>query len=727
MKAGELFSLNRKTRKRNSRVWRPFLRILFCAGFLMSTLLSLKTAYFRLSELGVANLTGGSDAIYYFNSSAELQEGLTLDDEDAFEILFAWQTTGLTREKNPLPVQSYLDFENAPFRITEGRLPASSQEMLVRQSWASRHQVQPGDTVEITDMEGAYPFTAVISGIYESTQAGETLISLLDPEDAEGQGQIALKKGPRFDPQSMENLPPGLRLDDFAGSLSSQKEETQHFVLQAVPVLMGCFALFILVYCRILVQQNREMRKQLQILGLSRKDQMRLRLLDYFVTPFCILSAGVLTSAAVCSLLLNEKTVQMLFPAWQILSGQYRYVCSLSAGDWLAVLAFVLVVSLLSFASSFAPAEGFRRSVRLNNTEKDFRVPGYRKSLRRIPGRALIVLLLVLLQVLWQISSQSFLSWIRFYRSDPGNEHRISADLLSKNVSAEDLAFLSSLNEDFPEVYSFRMTVSPNVSLRSTTVMAVPDGVFEDLLRTGEQCDPADSQFLSQDPSLADQQTLQLQTPVAFQSQFVEVNACIVQDYGVYQNENSPSEILVSFTTLENWLKENSQLPEEERTDWPATVYLQLDSEDPALTVQKLETCTPLYDRFQVSLANNAESFRMQQTREILLLGCALTAGALVMACGLYTFFLIQKGSMEKYRRDFETYHSLGVSDAALNHEVLRSARLMYAEASLISSVLLLLTTPAFLNPGWLCFLAVFYLLDLGAVRLALRSFRKKS
>lgn len=167
MKAGELFSLNRKTRKRNSRVWKPFLRILFCAGFLMGTLLSLKTAYFRLSELGAANLTGGSDAIYYFNSSAELQEGLTLDDEEAFEILFVWQTTGLTREKNPLPVQSYLDFENAPFRITEGRLPSSSQEVLVRQSWASRHQVQPGDTVEITDMEGAHPFTAVISGIYE--------------------------------------------------------------------------------------------------------------------------------------------------------------------------------------------------------------------------------------------------------------------------------------------------------------------------------------------------------------------------------------------------------------------------------------------------------------------------------------------------------------------------------------------------------------------------------
>lgn len=100
MKKVELLRLNLKTIHRIRVLWHPFMQILCCAGFLISKLLSMKTAYYRLNELGTGNITCSADAINYFSNPAQLQEGKKLDDEKEFEIMYLWATTGKTGEES---------------------------------------------------------------------------------------------------------------------------------------------------------------------------------------------------------------------------------------------------------------------------------------------------------------------------------------------------------------------------------------------------------------------------------------------------------------------------------------------------------------------------------------------------------------------------------------------------------------------------------------------------
>ena len=726
MKAPELLVLNLKTVYRSRKVWLPFLEILFLAGFLISTLLSMKTAYFRLNDLGIGNITGHSDAVYYFNSPSQLKEGLTLDDDDRFEILFLWAVTGKTMEKNPVNVRSYQDLEHIPVRLIQGRQPASSKEVLLNSTWAARNGKEPGDTIEITEPDGNNPGLMTVTGIYESPANGEDLISVLDLDhlgESQSQGQISLKKGKRFEEGQMVSLPAGLVMDDFSQQQSSSKELLLQFAVPFFMILILCFSIFVLIYSRILKQEKKEMMTQLQILGLSGKDKKLIHWMDNDLVPLVLFSSGVLVSAGICSVLLNENIVQVLFPGYRILSGQYNYPCSLSRQDWWILLILILLLPLMAWGISFLEPHQFRQNQNSLHTERTYAIPVYRQGLKRIQGRTLILLLVVLLQFLWQFSSQSFLSWLQFFQQDSRNEDRITVQLNSQNMTGKDLEFLESLADDYTETGGFLLSVDPNSWIAGAAVTAIPDQSFEELWKQTSSAENDSVRVISQNPLLSGRQTVQVETAAVRQSKMTEVSACMVDDYGLYQTEDSHDRILISFDTLKSWLDENDSLPAGEGSDWYAGADIQIDSADPVATAQKIEQNAELYDLFRVNLINNSASFRMQKTRETILISFSLIVGVLILLCGLYTFYLILKGSLEKYRRDFEIYRSLGLPVRVLKQELLRQYCIIYLAGSGISSLLLLLVHSGWLNPGWIIFLGLMFLFYLLSIHTAIHGF----
>lgn len=730
MKTGELYRLNLKTIRREPKIWRPFIQILFCAGFLICTLLSFKTAYFRLNELASGNLTGNCDAIYYFSDPSQLREGLDLEEDDQFDIQFLWARTGKTQQKNPVDVISYQDFDSVPFRLIQGKLPQSQSEVLICESWGLRNSVQPGDTVEITDPEGNNPSSVTVSGIYESTTPQENLISLLEKDSLESeqiQGQIALKKGKNFQPQILENPPSGLILNDFTEDLSDQKDGLVRFAIPFIVILMLCFSAFILVYGRILVQHRKNLMDQMHILGLSAKDRKRIRVMDYFLIPLCALSTGAITSAVFCSVLLNERNVQVIFPAYRILEGQYNWFCSLSFTDGLMMLLFVAAASAITLAAASYGSEsaGIRNSFQFRKDQ--LQIPGYRKSLHRIYGRGLLLLLIVLLQILWQFSSQSFLSWISRSHQDSQKENLITVQLMSQNLTVDDLSYLESLYDQFDEAQQITVSLDLNTMLRETPLMAIPDEDYQMLLNRESSCTAGENLYISQDPGFAQAQTVQIEKPVSIGSEPIEISACIVDDYGRYQTENSGSEILTSFSVAKNWLAQNENQNKEDQSGWSTAATLIIDSADPSFTVEKIEQNPDLYDRFQVSLINSSAALKRQKTRELILSTSGLAAAVMILFCALYTFCLIQKGSLEKYRKDFEIYYSLGLPDRVLKRELLLENGNTYLMGSAISIGILLLVHPAWLNFSWFVFLAVFFGMNMLSVWSALCSFWKKN
>ena len=176
-----------------------------------------------------------------------------------------------------------------------------------------------------------------------------------------------------------------------------------------------------------------------------------------------------------------------------------------------------------------------------------------------------------------------------------------------------------------------------------------------------------------------------------------------------------------------NWLAQNENQNEEDQSGWPATAALIIDSADSSFTVEKIEQNPDLYDRFQVSLINSSAALKRQKTRELILSASGLAAAVMILLCALYTFCLIQKGSLEKYRKDFEIYHSLGLPDRVLKRELLLENGITYLMGSAISTGILLLVHPAWLNFSWFVFLALFFGMNMLSVWSALCSFWKKN
>lgn len=144
-----------------------------------------------------------------------------------------------------------------------------SREVLVSTSWGMRNRKEAGDPIVITDPEGKNPSDVLIIGTYESTRPGEDLTSLPDLDHltaTQSQGKISLKKGKNFQDSILDNLPAGLVMDDFSQQTASEKDGLVQFAVPFFMMLILSFSFFILIYCRILVQQKRKMMDELQFL-----------------------------------------------------------------------------------------------------------------------------------------------------------------------------------------------------------------------------------------------------------------------------------------------------------------------------------------------------------------------------------------------------------------------------------------------------------------------------
>lgn len=701
MKFSKLMMFDLRLIRRKSKLYFPFAVILLTCGFLFGALFSLKTAYFNVNEAAARDISGGYDDIFYFSDSGSLQQGLALDDNGQYSIQTIRVSVPVHLDRSPLTLDSCSHPENLALTLQEGTFP-ESHEILVHASWAARNQKSLHDSVTITGQDGnAEEF--IISGIYQSPRPNENPVCRLDPSDLNDpslQGAILFNRTLDYDPALASA---DLTENDFSKQIEEEKQQLLKFAVPFLLLLAGSFCLILMFYIQVMEKDNRSIFRQLYRLGLSNRQKRLLFIFNNFLLPFCLLTLGLILSWMILKWLLRPAIIAVLFPTFGALTGFQMNQHLLKNTDLLFLLILFMLISTFCLGGSLLAQKQKPFSLKKSLPSE---ISPWKKSIRRQGGGSAVILVLVILQLLWQLTGVSLMNWLHQYDLDAAHSQEISIRLLSENLNMQDYQTAMDHLKQLPGLNSLQAAIKTNAYLQGKEITAIPDAMFSQMV-SGQDFRGLPA-LVSTNAPITGIQTVQIEIPFQRKPASAEVMIEPAADYGVYSSENEDLEIYTSFSSLISLLNHLPENPSE--TSWITSMNCIAESSDPALTARAIENSVFLHDKFQVLMNNSSAIFQTQESRKTIFLSCFFAAALLILALCLSVLGQSCRTSLLQYQSDFQKYRSLGVSWKTLSGSLLQRYGRWYLLSCPISMAVLLLH-PEWITLSWFVFLIIFGLI----------------